>query len=90
MHRSRDKIGCKERQRDHHDDVTPAAALAGGNIVRASGRAIDNLLQPPAADRNGSHERGSSLGTDGASVRAAVRFQLTVRAGAERSLSPSE
>src|SRR5688572_15442172 len=73
MHRGCDKIGCKECKRDHHHDVTPAAALAGSNIVWAWGRPVDDLLQPSAADSNRSHERGSGLGTDGANVRAAVR-----------------
>ena len=86
MHRGRDKIRCKECERDHHHDVTPAAALAGGNLVRACGRAIDDLLQPSAADRNGSHERRSGLGSDGADVLAAVRHDDLAAAARSRPL----
>src|SRR5215207_11394969 len=80
MHRRRDKIRGDECERDHHHDVTPAAVLAGGDIVRASGRAIDDLLQPFAADRNRPYERRSGLGTDGTDILAARHHDLTAAA----------
>ena len=80
------RSGARNDKRDHHHDVTPAAALAGSDLVRACGRAVDDLLQPSAADRNGSHERRSGLGSDGADILAAVRHDDLTAAACGRPL----
>ncbi len=76
IHRSAHEIRGKERERDHHHDVTLAAAFPGRDLVRACSGAIYDLLQPSTAERNRAHESGSGLGPDGAWVLEGRRFRF--------------
>src|SRR5215208_8241547 len=87
LHRSRDELRRKKRERDRHRHMTLAAVLTGCDRVQSCDRAVHDLRQPTTTECDRAYERRPPLGADRTSIikRAPTRHEdLATPADARR------